>query len=270
MAGRTPVLFLDYDGTLAPIVENPDEAFITDDMRETVRRVAACYTTAIVTGRAKEKVKTFVGLSGLVYAGSHGFDIDGPAGLQLVCGKGLLPALQGVTPELRRRVAEIPGATVEDNVYSVTVHYRRCAPEYLVAVDAAVRAVAAAAPQIEVHGGKKVFELRPRVSWNKGRAVEWLMEKLGLSSRADVAPIYLGDDLTDETAFAHLLDRGEGLPAPGGIGIIVRDSESLGRPTKASFSLRSTEEVRLFLDRLVTTFGSDLSSKLRPPHSEAI
>ena len=72
------VVFLDYDGTLSPIVRNPDEAFMSDEMRDTVRKVAATFPTSIVTGRGKSKVFSFIKLRELFYVGSHGFDIYGP------------------------------------------------------------------------------------------------------------------------------------------------------------------------------------------------
>ena len=74
--------------------------------------------------------------------------------------------------------------------------------------------VALGSPTLRVTGGKKILELRPRIEWDKGQAVLWLLRALKLD-RADVCPIYIGDDLTDEDAFEALADRG--------IGIVVRD-----------------------------------------------
>uniref|UniRef100_A0A453PJ76 Trehalose 6-phosphate phosphatase n=1 Tax=Aegilops tauschii subsp. strangulata TaxID=200361 RepID=A0A453PJ76_AEGTS len=76
--GKKIVMFLDYDGTLSPIVANPDAAYMSDAMREAVRDVAKHFPTAIVSGRCRDKVHNFVGLSELYYAGSHGMDIKGP------------------------------------------------------------------------------------------------------------------------------------------------------------------------------------------------
>uniref|UniRef100_A0A2C9WE90 trehalose-phosphatase n=1 Tax=Manihot esculenta TaxID=3983 RepID=A0A2C9WE90_MANES len=77
--GKQIVMFLDYDGTLSPIVEDPDRAFMTNEMREAVRDVARYFPTAIVTGRCRDKIYSFVKLAGLYYAGSHGMDIKGPS-----------------------------------------------------------------------------------------------------------------------------------------------------------------------------------------------
>ncbi|XP_039064983.1 probable trehalose-phosphate phosphatase J [Hibiscus syriacus] len=76
--GKQIVMFLDYDGTLSPIVADPDRAFMSKKMRKTVRKVAKCFPTAIVSGRCRDKVYNFAKLVELYYAGSHGMDIKGP------------------------------------------------------------------------------------------------------------------------------------------------------------------------------------------------
>ena len=81
-AGRRQlVVFLDYDGTLTPIVSDPDAATLSDHMRDAVGKLSDKATVAIVSGRAREKLRNFVQLPELYYAGSHGFDIDGPGGI---------------------------------------------------------------------------------------------------------------------------------------------------------------------------------------------
>ncbi|UCC84098.1 MAG: trehalose-phosphatase, partial [Gemmatimonadota bacterium] len=110
-------------------------------------------------------------------------------------------------------------------------------------VEQAVREVLARHERLRLSHGKKVYELRPDIDWDKGRAVFWLLEALGLDGD-DVVPFYLGDDVTDEDAFAALGDRG--------IGVIV------GNPsykTNASYSLRDTPEVERFLSQLVSLIG---------------
>ncbi|KAK4740863.1 hypothetical protein SAY87_024451 [Trapa incisa] len=74
--GKQIVMFLDYDGTLSPIVQDPDGAFMSDEMREAVKDTASYFPTAIVSGRCRDKVYSFVRLAGLIYAGSHGMDIE--------------------------------------------------------------------------------------------------------------------------------------------------------------------------------------------------
>ena len=76
------VVFLDYDGTLTPIVEESDTAVLAPPMRAAIARLARHAPVAVVSGRAREKIREFVAVEGLYYAGSHGFDIDGPNGVQ--------------------------------------------------------------------------------------------------------------------------------------------------------------------------------------------
>ncbi|CAN0046847.1 unnamed protein product [Phaeothamnion confervicola] len=78
LSGKQVILFLDYDGTLSPIVDQPEKAYMRDSMRPVLAAAAQHFTTAIVTGRSKEKVYDFVRLDGVFYAGSHGFEIQGP------------------------------------------------------------------------------------------------------------------------------------------------------------------------------------------------
>ncbi len=97
-------------------------------------------------------------------------------------------------------------------------------------------------PGLRRTGGKQVLELRPDLPWDKGRAVLWLLEALGLDGE-DTVPLYLGDDETDEDAFAALVRRGRGH------GILV-GAPAPGRGTAARYGLRDPDEVRAFLERL--------------------
>ncbi len=103
---------------------------------------------------------------------------------------------------------------------------------------AAVRAVHRKHPDLRLTGGKKIHELRPGIDWDKGRAVRWLLERLDLAG-ADVVPLYLGDDVTDEDAFRALRDDG--------IGVLVGDR---AHPTAAQYVLHDPAEVQRFLARL--------------------
>lgn len=136
VSGKRVVVFLDYDGTLTPIVSNPDHAFMSPSMRGIVKEVGRLFPTAIISGRGRLKVEDFVQLDELFYAGSHGLDIKGPV-VQSVTGEerevlpltlegGLLAMMAEVKAEAEAAVASIPGATVEDNKYSVSVHFRNC------------------------------------------------------------------------------------------------------------------------------------------------
>lgn len=245
-AGRRPAFFLDYDGTLTPIVERPEDAVLAAGTREVLRRLAATFPTVVVSGRGREDVSALVALPELTYAGSHGFDIEGPAAdggdhaLRYRAAEAAEPAVRAVTAALERELAALPGAQVEPKRYTVAVHYRRVPSERFSEVEAAVDRQLAAHPELRKTHGKKVFELRPDLDWDKGRAVLWVLEALGLEG-PDVVPLYVGDDVTDEDAFRALRER-----PGGGFGILVAEEP---RETAATYRLRDPSEVRAFLER---------------------
>lgn len=241
LAAKRPGVFLDYDGTLTPIVSQPEYAILADSMRDVLRKLADLCIVAIVSGRDRADVEPLVGLDGLVYAGSHGFDIKGPDGLRMehAGGRECLSDLDSAERELRPRIEPIAGARVERKRFAIANHYRNVADADVPKVEAAVREVVGMHGRLRMSGGKKVFELRPDIEWDKGRAVLWLLEALGLDG-GDVVPFYLGDDVTDEDAFRVLAERG--------VGVLVGTPSY---PTHASYGLRDTGEVEKFLTRLV-------------------
>lgn len=245
LGDRRIAVFLDYDGTLTPIVERPDLAVLDDSVRASIRRLAALCPVAVVSGRDLDDVARHVGLDELVYAGSHGFDIRGP-GLRTQIGTEYLTDLDTAETSLKERLSAIGGALVERKRFAIAVHTRRVAPPDKPAVAEAVRDVAAGHPQLRVTGGKEIHELRPNVPWDKGRAVLSLLDRLGLAG-VETVPIYLGDDETDEDAFRALAGRGEGQGKGRGIGIRVMDPPS---PSAAAWSLKDPAEAAVFLERL--------------------
>jgi trehalose-phosphatase len=246
LEGSKTVLFLDYDGTLTPIVERPEQADLTPEMRAILKILAERCTVAIVSGRGLNDVQERVALEGLYYAGSHGFEIDGPGQERIRNEEGseALPALNEAENELRRLLTDIQGALVERKKYSVAVHYRRVAASQVEMVENKVDDVLQRHSELRKGRGKKVFELQPDVDWDKGRAVLWLMERLGLHSEA-VRPIYIGDDVTDEDAFRVLQKQG--------VGIVVNGGEE--RRSYARYGLGDPEEVLTFLENLAAAIS---------------
>lgn len=240
LQGRKLVVFLDYDGTLSPIVENPDRAFLPEATRDVMRALAARCPVAVVSGRGRDKVTAFVALDELYYAGSHGFDIAGPqTEIRWQPDAGLLDHMARASARLRELLADIAGVEIEEKGFSTTVHYRQVAPAHVPQIERRVEQVLAGEPELQKTHGKKVLELRPRIDWHKGRAVLWLLEALKLDGD-DVLPIYVGDDVTDEDAFEALHERG--------LGILVAEQP---RPTAAEYVVRDCDQVRELLVRLV-------------------
>jgi len=240
---KRPVVFLDYDGTLTPIVPDPAKAFLSADMRAALAALGACCTVAVVSGRDLKMLRGFVGLDSLYYAGSHGFEIGGPAGWRNSMEKGLefLPALAAAEASLRDRLAGTKGHEIERKRFSIAVHYRHVAEADVPPLTDIVDTVLAEQPGLRKGLGKKVFELRPDIAWDKGEAVLWLLDRLGLD-QSGVLPIYVGDDITDEDAFRALAGRG--------LAVVVRDGDE--RITAADYALAGTEDVRRFLGVLTS------------------
>ncbi|WP_448206676.1 trehalose-phosphatase [Azospirillum sp. sgz302134] len=237
LGDRQPAVFLDYDGTLTPIVDRPDLAVLDGTVRATIRRLASLCPVAVVSGRDLDDVARLVGLEELVYAGSHGFDIRGPS-LRTQIGLEYLNELDGADAALKERLSAVPGLLVERKRFAIAVHTRRVASPDKPAVAEAVRNVAADHPQLRVTGGKEIHELRPNLPWDKGRAVLALLDALGLAG-AETVPLYLGDDETDEDAFRALNSRG--------IGVRVMDRPGA---SAADWSLKDPAEAAAFLERL--------------------
>jgi alpha,alpha-trehalase len=238
--GKQLAVFLDYDGTLTPIVEDPTKADLGQDMRAAVAALAREVTVGIVSGRDLEDLRSRVGLDCVFLAGSHGFDIAGPKGWRETLQKGteFLADLDGAEKALRERVEAIEGAAVERKKFSIAVHYRRVRQEEVGRVEEAVDRVLDEQRRLHKGRGKKVLRLQPAIDWDKGHAVDWLLERLELD-RQGVLPIYLGDDVTDEDAFRSLAGRG--------ITVAVRDGE---RRTAADLALADPDDVRRFLEWL--------------------
>lgn len=239
------VVLLDYDGTLTPIVNDPSQALLPSRTRDILTELAELFTVGIVSGRSLQKVRGFVQLESLLYAGSHGFDIWSPhsESMRYQVAADQLPQLATIRDRLTERLTGIKGAAVEDNIFSVSVHYRNCDAEDVQQVYDVVQQVRSDFPSIRFGTGKKVFELRPDIVWDKGRAMVWLLQALGLRERDDVFTIYIGDDMTDEDAFQIFVEQ-----AAQGAGIVVTDENKC---TGAHYSLRNPEEVAAFLSRLV-------------------
>ncbi len=233
-------VFLDYDGTLTPIVSRPEEAFLAEDMQQTLLGLAKKCTVAIISGRGLDPVRQFVGLDNVYYAGSHGFEIEGPGGLrmELEAAREMLPLLDALEQELQQRLASIKGAQVERKKFSIAVHYRNVAESEAGQVETVVDETIADNPQLVKGTGKKVFELKPSIDWHKGRAVLWILEKLDLDQYG-VVPMFIGDDVTDEDAFQAFSKKG--------VTLFVGDES---RKTAAKYRLESVNEVRNFLHML--------------------
>jgi trehalose 6-phosphate phosphatase len=239
---KKPVLFLDYDGTLTPIVKNPEDAILSDKMKSVLRRYNSKSPLAIISGRDMDDLKKLVGNKNIIYAGSHGFRISGPGGIKMEHRKSeeILPGLDRIEKKLHALfTGKIKGVYIERKRYAISVHYRNVLKEDIPSVLKEVDLLINQNKGFRKGEGKMVVEIRPDVDWHKGRAIKWILDRLDLSENQDIVPIYIGDDLTDEDVFETLLGNG--------IGILVGFH---GRRTKARYSLKNVYQVQLFIEML--------------------
>ncbi|KAL2238053.1 UNVERIFIED_CONTAM: putative trehalose-phosphate phosphatase F [Sesamum indicum] len=175
-----------------------------------------------------------------------------------VCCLLLLIILGGnqVFRKLDEIVRDIKGAKVENHKFCVSVHYRNVDENSWPVIAQFVHDILKDYPRLRLTHGRKVLEVRPKINWDKGKAVEFLLESLGFSSSDDVLPIYIGDDRTDEDAFKVLRERNRGY------GILV---SAVPKESNAFFSLRDTSEVQGFLESLVRMARDGGTMKERRP-----
>ncbi len=244
LSGRRLFVALDYDGTLTPIVERPELAVLSDKMRQVVSSLAEVCTVAVISGRDLTDVRALVGLDNLYYAGSHGFDIAGPAGRAISSQQGghFLSRLDEAERELNQGLAGIEGVLLERKKFSIAVHYRQVPEDRIREVSRVVDRVLGRFEGLRKGLGKRVFEIQPEIDWNKGKALLWLMETLKMDT-ASVIPLYVGDDVTDEDAFRAI--------QPFGLGFVVHEGiQEKSRSSAAQYALENCDQVGEFLGHL--------------------
>lgn len=241
LGGRPLFVCLDYDGTLTPIVSDPMDAYLSTETRASIRRLASVWPVAIVSGRALNDVRELVGLDQIHYAGSHGYEIRSPSGeeFNLDDAWAYYPLIDSAERALRNALSSIPGASVERKKFALAAHYRNVPDGLADRVSEAVGGVSRDHPGLRRSSGKKIHEFRPEIDWDKGKAVRRIQKLIDSDSRGSI-PVYIGDDTTDEDAFAEIQSDG--------IGVLVRDEDS--SETAAAYALDSTDQVREFLDQL--------------------
>lgn len=202
------LLFLDYDGTLTKIRNRPELAKLTAGQRRKIRRLTMRpeLKVVIISGRRLSVLKKMVGLKKAIYIGNHGFEIEVQGKVRLVPGtRRFFPILKKIKLELAG-LTQIKGVWLEDKGPTLSVHYRQVRPKAMGAFHRQIRLILAGwQKKIKVTHGKAVYEVRPPLAWDKGRAVLWLIKELKLSK---YFPVYIGDDRTDEDAFRALKGSG--------------------------------------------------------------
>lgn len=198
-------LFLDFDGTLTPIVTDPTEVWLDASTRDALARLSRKedIVSTIISGRAIDDLRMRVGLPDIIYAGNRGLEISGRY-VEFVDPVAAASSIHllGITDLLASELRSIPGISVEFKGLTSTVHYRRARACDIPIINEVVQAgLTPFAPLFEVDAGNWALDIIPRTGWHKGSAVSWINERLGLRN---ALCIYFGDDKTDEDAFGTL------------------------------------------------------------------
>lgn len=230
-------LFLDFDGTLAPIADTPDDVRVDDALLDTLYALRQCLNgrLAIISGRSVATLHA-LRLGDFLMAGTHGLEFARPG--EAVDAPPRLAAVDAVEATFNAFVSDKPGLLVERKSISVGLHFRGD-PRF------ADEAEALGSRMAHLHGlaiqrGKMLVELRPGGA-DKGTAVARLMRETPM---AGGFPLFIGDDVTDEEGFAAAAQL-------GGAGILVGPE----RPTRAAYCLEQVAAVRHYLMQGVASFG---------------
>ena len=235
---------MDYDGTLAPIVDRPESASLPQKTKDalvdliTRKPPGPTFVVGIISARSLEDVSTRIGIDGLIYAGNHGLEIRGPD-LDFVHPQALKAkkSVDQAYRSLKEDLAVHPRAFAEHKGLSLTVHYRLVEDEGVEGVKQTVEKTILPfleSGQLVISPGKMALEIRPNISWDKGSAISAILQTLPATTppEGDLL-MYFGDDQPDEAGFATVQEA-------GGIGVLVGPPE---QPTCAHFRLDSPQEV---------------------------
>lgn len=249
----------DFDGTLVPIRDNPDDCVLVGGMRATLAALhrPPRVQVAVVSGRRLADVRRRVNIDGITYAGNHGLEIEGDGlAFRAPNAAACRRLVQLASEQLQPVVVGIAGVRLEHKELTLTVHYRRVRTEEVPALRAAVTRLCAdvlGPGRLRLHGGKQVIELRPDVGWGKGQAVEWIGRQLGCPVEHRV---FIGDDETDEEAFAS-----------GSAGVTIRIGDP-GTPTAARY-LAAAADLAAFLPQLRRAVEArDAAPPVGPEHGD--
>ncbi|MDP2167565.1 MAG: trehalose-phosphatase [Thermodesulfovibrionales bacterium] len=249
---RKLMLFLDFDGTLSPIVKNPEEAVIKDKVKGWLKRLSEDKNNkiAIVTGRSLKDIIKKVGLKDVIYASNHGMEVYYGGRFLLRKATDIRRPLKRLERELTIKLSGIPDIFIENKGLSLAVHLRRVENQYHKEVKRIVNITVESwlkRYKLQLTGGKMLIEVRP-LSWDKGKAVLWIWKRLAPKH----LPVYVGDDVTDEDAFSAL--------KPYGITIRI----GRWRKSNAEYSVSSIEKLMAEMTLKPRTLPS---ARLSPPAS---
>lgn len=223
------ILFLDFDGTLTPIVPRPSQAKLSRSVRETLRKLAHRMPVVVISGRAPKDLRRRVGLKEVCYVGHHGLScLEAGKGVTWLTTPPRRTLVRRWLQAMRLAAQGIEGAIVEDIVedkgMTVALHDRLVSPKQLSLLRRRARRVLApwiAQGSVSLLRGHRVLEARSSSAGNKGTAVSMLLRRPWARHRV---PVYFGDDRTDFDAFSAVHGRGLAIRIGGRRGIAGEDA----------------------------------------------
>jgi trehalose-phosphatase len=241
------LLCLNFDGTLVPFADRPDEVCFERSLRDRLTTLARHqdWTMAIISGRALDDLRNRVGLPDVYYVGNHGLEISGPSVDYLVeANRADRETVGRFSATLAAKLTDVPGVWVENKGLTAAVHFRTVPETRTDDVRRIVHeALAANNHPFQLTQAHKVYDIRPRVNWNKGSAVNWIKERI---NRPHTLVVYVGDDATDEDAFSVLADD---------VTIKVGSADQ----SAAHYQLDGPSDVHRFLEQIVNEIVSGKS-----------
>jgi len=247
---RSVFIFLDYDGTLTPIVQTPEKAVLSKTTKELLEKISQApgLKLAFISGRSLRDIKEKIGLTKAIYSGNHGLEIEGPKlRFETPVSVAYKRTLEQLKSDLVRKLEGVRGALLEDKGLSLALHFRLVDKDKVSFVRELFHEAVIfhlAKNRIKIKEGKKVLEVRPLLEWDKGKVVLWLLNREKFK-RFDILPVYIGDDVTDEDAFKALTHIG--------LTIFVGSP----KPSLAQYYLKDTVEVHEFLKKVLQLQETD-------------
>jgi len=243
------LLLIDYDGTLTPIVERPELAHLSPEMKECLQGLVnnPRLTLGIISGRTLGDLQERVGIKGIIYAANHGLEIEGP-NISFInpAAKQAISSLRSLCQDISKAIAAIKGARIDNKELTLSLHYRlvdEAQLDELNKIFTEIVKAPLASGQIRITPSKKAYDIKPAVDWDKGKAVEFIAQKLAGEDKPLM--LFLGDDVTDYDGF-RTVDMNDGIS-------IFVGKETTEPP--AQYFLYSPKEVYQFLRMVGDTLG---------------
>jgi trehalose 6-phosphate phosphatase len=234
---RAILLMCDFDGTLTPIQGNPGKCILLPDIRDQLEMIAHTGNShvAILSGRSLSDIQKRVPIKGIYHAGSHGLEISGPHIRYVHPGAVAAKVIiDKVRHRLEEEIGNVEGVLIEKKKFSFTLHYRmanKADGAFARKTFYKIISENTEKQSMAILKGKKVVELTPNVSWDKGKAALSIIKRF----EETCLPVYIGDDATDETAFKALSENG----------VTIRVGPS--NKTAAQYYLKNQREILRFL-----------------------